>query len=290
MLRLLNNALHVTCCSQFKEVKWFDSDTNTYSSGRTYYSLNTLAQNIRAKLRVKYLPWVEHAKQYVPILVAVLTQHQFAQKSDPVSGTGTVGNEWSVERACSFGLLRLSKANTIEMPFILLWMLAVESGDAQLADFGFDDFDKQRQQLDQSMLSGLIVWQDFEVFVARFCALRSRLFAGQTVSVAQFHSGARFRSPADAKQRKMLVTEVKHVLRATKQYDSRSVDDSGKATSASIIHESGTVDIDAGQAVVINGSSAPHADVFRSISLQGPPLLEHVCGCSTGSFCFSLVE
>ena len=162
----------------------------------------------------------------------------------------------------------LSSARTIEMPFILLWLLAVESGDAQLSDFGLDDFDKQRQQLDQSVLSGLIVWQDFEIFVARFCALRTRLYAGRTVSVSEFHSGARFHSAADAKNRQLVVTDVKHVLRATKQYDSRS------SGTTSIVHEGGSTDIASGNAVVVNGASAPHADVFRCITtLSGMFLL-----------------
>jgi hypothetical protein len=246
---------------------WFDPVTRTFSSSRKYCSLSTLAQQIRASLRAKYHPWLDKSKQYVPILLAVLTQHRFAKRSDPVPGTGPAGAEWTVERACSFGLLRLSKANTLEMPYILLWLLAAESGDSHLAEFGFDDLAKQRQQLDQSVLSGLIVWQDFAVFVARFCALRTRLLAGRTVSVAQFHSGARFHSPTDAATRQMRVTEVKHVLRATKQYDSRSVDDKGNPTPSSVAHERGTTDIGSGQAVVINGASAPHGEVFRCISL-----------------------
>jgi hypothetical protein len=272
----------------------YDSTTDRYSTAQCT-DLSALADDIRAGLIAKYGNFEELQAVKGPLLRAVLGQRQFRGWDDLL----VPNSEWTVERVCSFGLVRFVPGRrTLSMPYVLLWLMARDEaagvgGDHLLSAFAFNDYREQRHRHNSAAAAssgaGLTTWQSFEDVVANFRALRSHLYAGQTVSLAQFHYGARF-DPAlgDPRAIQLPIVAAEAVIQARGRYEFDSTTGfylgplvkGRRSTVADLQYECGTgaarvqqptgatVDIRAGSWVVKNGYGASADDVFVCQSLQ----------------------
>lgn len=243
--------------------------SRTYSTvGDDRPSLKALASAIRDALKSKYPHFTELAGVLRPVLRCALGQRRFDGPTDLVPGLGA---DWTVERVCSFGLVKLSSQGTLHMPYILLWLLAGEAtADPLLQEFELCDYHEHMHRHNKSLSPGLTVWQNFEHFGARFRRLRSILYDGQRMSLSEFHGGARFHPSLDPSTVYMHIVAATSVVSASNQLSSKSSD---RATL--IRHEKGTTDIKDGRTVVVNGTSAPAADVFLCQSFDRECLPAH---------------
>ena len=204
-----------------------DPQTDRYSTARCT-DLAALAEGIRAGLVSKYGNFQQLQAIKAPLLRAVLGQRQFSGWDDLL----VPNSEWTVERVCSFGLVRFVPGRrTLSMPYILLWLMARDEaaragGDRLLSAFALNDYREQRNRHNPAAAAtsgsgaGLTTWQSFEDVVANVRALRSRLYGGQTVSLSQFHYGARF-DPAigDPSSVQLRIVPAHGVLQASGQYE-----------------------------------------------------------------------
>jgi hypothetical protein len=229
-----------------------------------------------------------------------LGQRQFSGWDDLL----VPNSEWTVERVCSFGLIRFAPdRGTLSMPYILLWLMARDEatragGDRLLSAFALNDYREQRNRHNPAASAatsgsgaGLTTWQSFEDVVANFRALRSHLYGGQTVSLSQFHFGARF-DPAigDPSSVQLPIAPAQGVLQASGQYefDSKTGFYVGplskgrrmRPTVSNVEYDRGTgivpghqppgatVDLRSGAWVMKNGYGASAGDVFVCQSVQ----------------------
>eukprot|EP01126_Amoeba_proteus_P067075 TRINITY_DN9830_c0_g1_i1.p1 TRINITY_DN9830_c0_g1~~TRINITY_DN9830_c0_g1_i1.p1 ORF type:complete len:277 (-),score=47.09 TRINITY_DN9830_c0_g1_i1:230-1060(-) len=225
--------------------------------GITDCSLSNLLNVVRINLERKYPDLKQYAPSLVPVLLVVLMQiHLRINDAIPNS-------DWTVDGVVQMGFFRYDwDLNVIMCPFILVWLLATWSKHPTLAHFQLEAYDEAQQKQDPGLPLGLQCWQHWEEFSARFQMLKSSLLQGQTIPVSQLHSGARLGSKV--RDLKVVVTELKELCRASHQYSTKS-----PSRTNEIIHELGTVDVNACNAFVLNAVGAPAADGFCGLKIEG---------------------
>jgi hypothetical protein len=222
------------------------------------YSLATVAGKLRSKLADVYGGWIGQATdKFKPLLGAVLAHRRFESRDALVTA------DWTVEDVIGFGLVRWRESGdkSLEVPHILLWLLASHCGDPLVGQLGDIHYASEEERLQGEVSVGLQTWQHWEEFVARFISLKSRVFAVDAgVRLDKFHFGAKL-SPSAAAT--VIRAVPQDVITATKQYPSKSSSDVDL-----VEHEHGQSSVSAGGVIVINGHSAEAGDVFRPVDVE----------------------
>ena len=227
------------------------------------YGFSKLAHDVRAYLQQKYPDWKDHAAQYRPLLVAVLTRHRV-----PREGL-LPGTTWKVDDVVSLGMFRYTEAlQVLECPYIWLWIMAGWTSDAALKDFRFATYDEQQRQCDPTAPLGVQCWQHWEEFNVTFRCLKTVLFDGQDVSLLQLHAGARLDSATNAAP-PIVHVQMLEAVQASSQYPTAS-----NAT-AEVKHEHGTIKMADARHMVLNGGSAPAGDAFLGLHIDTPSKVIH---------------
>jgi hypothetical protein len=187
------------------------------------------------------------------ILEAIISRRPFSSVSDVVVG------KWTVDDVCSLGLVQwqgsVPDPAPLVAPFILLLMLR-----HLLQRFGpLSELALSYERLETGSRAGN-QWQDFEVFVANFRAVKVSAFSGLGwVPLAHVHYGARLSNAA----KRLLVRSLRvrsvtvRVVHAKHRYVSKS---SGSVKR--LKNDDGFADVASGAVVVLNGAGAPAADIF----------------------------
>jgi hypothetical protein len=221
-------------------------------------SMETLMEAVYAKLVAVY-SFQKLMVSFNSVLIAALTAK--------VVNTETVleGTSHTIDTLLSYGLIRLTPiANTLDIPYILLYIAAKYSGDPILSRFPFH---KSAE------------WKDFEEFIAHYTCLRTQLLKdGEMTSLADYHHGARWSNEGEAKLWQIKNRRADTVICSSTKLSTAT---SPKMVEGqlcgldfkapiNIAHASSTSDITPGTCVVRNGEGATAADVFRTIEITYP--------------------
>lgn len=226
------------------------------SKGGAPVAWQALADCVTHKLLETFDAWLLSpgvAQVRESLLEAIVSRRPFSSAADVVAGA------WTVDTVCSLGLVQwhgsVGDPRPLDAPFILLLMLrqklCAEGPLYQLA-LGYDKLETGSRAGNR--------WQDFEVFVAAFRAVKASAFRGHGwVPLADLHYGARLSAAA-----KLLYIRTPPgslcvvVAKAVHHYRSKS--------SPRRVNAVGTaarrVSITSGNVVVLNGAGAKAADVF----------------------------
>ena len=220
------------------------------------FSLAELASSLRHNFRERYPSLFELGDDLLPLVESTFARRSFSSLQSSISPNFTV------EDALTLGLIRWSpQTQTLEMPFILLWLLTTGTPNAPplLRHLAHDNVSSGIVK--RTGLEGWGSWQDF---VANFQSLKSKVFDGKEMTLAELHAGAKL---SDLAAKSLIRVQKQDVVWTKKRYLSRS----DREIAEMIEHEEGEVpfkrlcDI-----LVVNGPGAPAADVFSRVHLRDP--------------------
>ncbi|KAG7376546.1 hypothetical protein PHYPSEUDO_013157 [Phytophthora pseudosyringae] len=156
----------------------------------------------------------------------------------------------TVDELRSFGLFRWTPDQRLECAFILLVVL-MRKLPKKVGEV--DNFDEH-------ITRSVLLWQQFEHFVAFYRRVKSIAFCGIPVALSEFHAGARF-GEIDG----ICIKEPspRTVVKAINQHDTKSVSDG----SACFTNLDGDVKLFEMKTIVINGDSASAGDLFMRVRL-----------------------
>lgn len=179
------------------------------------------------------------------VLAAILSQRSYGV-SESIGRTGH-----TVDELRSFGLFRLTEQGHLECAFILVLMLIRKhpnkGGDAVT-------FDKH-------LTRSVMVWQQFEHFVAFYRGVKSIVYCDGPVALSTFHAGARF-GPIDQicirerSPRKVVESSSQLVTKCVLN-DLTCFTNCGKVVKVSDMNT-----------IIINGASAPAGDILMGVQLM----------------------
>jgi hypothetical protein len=237
------------------------SETLNYLRTKTRSSsLSTLSTAVQHKFQEVYNGWLEspgilHLLE--PLLEAIISRKQFIARSEVVVAT------WTVDSVCSLGLVQWRGVGPLIAPVFLLLMLKdrlpLESTLRCLAD-GYDKL--------QGASDAGTWWQDFEIFVADFCAIKAKAFrSAGWVRFSEMHYGARLSTALQHLIVRIPPTASDiRVVTAVQQYSSKS---SGAVRSVAVSNNGKKmISLARGDIVVRNGASAPFADIFCDVDVR----------------------
>jgi len=208
--------------------------------------------NIRKRIEMFYPDLRQVASKLVYVLIAVLMRIRL-QPTDLVPHTS-----WKVEEVILLGLFQHEKdMHLIKCPFVLVWLLATWSQHPALTHFKLAVYDKQSGNPD--LPAGLVFWQHWEEFSARFRILKSCLFSGKQMAFSELHSGALLGSKSSTV---VEVTQLEQFCRASHQYMTNKEDRENL-----IKHELGTVTVTKCDSFILNAAGAAAADGFCCLKL-----------------------
>ena len=221
------------------------------------FSLAELASSLRHNFRERYPTLFELGDDLLPLVESTFARRSFSSLQSSISPNFTV------EDALTLGLIRWSpQTQTLEMPFILLWLLTTGTPNAPplLRHLAHDNVSSGIVK--RTGLEGWGSWQDF---VANFQSLKSKVFDGKEMTLAELHAGAKL---SDLAAKSLIRVQKQDVVWTKKRYLSRS----DREIAEMIEHEEGEVpfkrlcDI-----LVVNGPGAPAADIFSRVHLRDSP-------------------
>jgi hypothetical protein len=231
-------------------------------------TIDALSHAVQGKLRSSFDKWVS-VQPVEPLLEAIVSRRPFRSLSDVVVGTMTVDDVRELGLVYWAG--SVSAPGPLVAPVILLLMLKSNLSGLSLLSRLASGYNK----LEFGTREGTW-WQDFEVFVALFRAIKARAFRDVGwVSIAQLHYGAKLSSLAQ----NVFVRAPRSVNNATvvvaaMQYPTRlsgavsSVRPKLIIGSPSLLVRKdvlGAVTITDGSVIVVNGANAPAGDVFLDV-------------------------
>ena len=215
--------------------------------------LDLLAPILCHKLEICYRSWFNLIqKDLLPLFEAVLARCHLSLEDK-------ISPNFTVEGALGLGLVHLTKTEILEVPFILFWLLAT-SGKQKHAAFVRLTNDRVSGLEGRTGLEG---WGDWQDFVSNFQSLKSKVFDGKEVALAELHAGAKL---SDSAAKSLIRVKKQDVVWTKKRYPSRS----DKGVVEMIEHEEGEVSFKTGNVLVVNGPGAPAADVFSRVHLRDP--------------------
>jgi hypothetical protein len=228
------------------------------SRSRLSSSLLKLSLEVQLAFETAYDGWLESPgiiDFLEPLLEAIVSRKPFKARSD------VVVSPWTVDSVCSLGLVQWRGSGPLIAPVFLLLMLKSRlPADSNLHRLA-DGYDKLQGASDAGHW-----WQDFEVFVADFRAIKAKAFLNAGwVPFGDMHYGAKL-SPA---AQKLLVrtpptaTAIR-VVKAVHHYSSKS---SGAVSSIYMKGEF-EVSLKKRDAIVLNGVRAAFADIFLDVDVK----------------------
>lgn len=221
-------------------------------------SLEALMGRLRTELTRRYATWTDPTflLPLVPLLKAVLTRQKFQNLSVVLPGSN-----YTVDDHVKLGLFRWNMQNqTLECPYILVWLLSAHCGDKDLENVLLGDYKSEQHNMNpQQCGTGMQGWMHWEEFVARFRCLKSHVFEGSTVQWSELHAGAQFGPGAE----ELVKVEKLQLVCATQQYSTDTGDNN-----MLIKHEMGSSLLADSKVLVINGKSAQACDIFCALKLN----------------------
>ena len=222
------------------------------------FSLAELASSLRRNFRERYPSLFELGDDLLPLVESTFARRSFSSLQSSVSP------KFTVEDALTLGLIRWNpETQTLEMPFILLWLLTTGTPTAppllrQLAHDNVSSGIVKR--------TGLEGWGSWQDFVAKFQSLKSKVFDGKEMTLAELHAGAKL---SDSAAKSFIRVKKQDVVWTKKRYPSRS--DRGQEGIVEMIeHEQGEAPFKTSDILVVNGPGAPAADIFSRVHLRDP--------------------
>lgn len=221
----------------------------------TTVSTSMIIQEVIGVIISRYPTFVEDAPMYAAPLLAAITRKKFLTENSEV--TVFNGVHKTVEDFVSVGLFRWDeRTRTINIPYVLLAILAPRCGHPALTHFQFDKFDQQEAIRSPNQLTNLMQWKNLEELCAFYTILKAAAFKGETVTLSTFYAGMKL-SPL-AKQIEVEVRSLA-LVRSTKRYQTK-----GLVKNDLKIDDGGSfVDLNQGNHIVLNGESASAGDGFH---------------------------
>jgi hypothetical protein len=232
-------------------------------------SMDDLMISLRGELSSRYPTWVDPTflLPLIPLLKAVLTRQRFQNLSVVLPGcNGTVDDH------VKLGLFRWNVHNqTIECPYILLWLLAAHCGDTDLQNLMLGDYKSEQHNINpQKCGKGMQCWMHWEDFVARFRCLKSHVLEGNTTKWSDLHAGAQFGPGAE----QLVKVKRLSLVCASHQYATNTND-----ANMLIQHEMGSGRLADDDLLVVNGPSAPASDAFLALELNNNNFVKESIQC-----------
>ena len=215
------------------------------------FSLAELASSLCYNFREHYFSLFEIGDDLLPLVESTFAHHSFSSLQSSISP------KFTVEDALTLGLIQWSpETQTLEMPFILLWLLTTGTPNAppQLRHLVYDNV--SFSIVKRTGLEGWGSWQDF---VANFQSLKSKVFDGKEMTLAELHASVKL---SDSASKSLIRVKKQDVVWTKKHYPSQSNrEQEGKAVET-IEHEQGEAPFKTGYILVVNGPEALAADIF----------------------------
>ena len=174
--------------------------------------LGSLASTLRFKLEGHYSSWFDVADHLLPVFESALARRHFPSLNSQVSP------KFTVEDVLRLGLIRWSRTTqTLEVPFILLWLLTTSNNENECVVLEKLANDRVSGLLERR--TGLEGWGSWQDFVANFQSLKSKVFDGKEMTLAELHAGAKL---SDSAAKSLIRVKKQDVVWTKKRYPSRS--------------------------------------------------------------------
>eukprot|EP00026_Physarum_polycephalum_P003633 Phypoly_transcript_03646.p1 GENE.Phypoly_transcript_03646~~Phypoly_transcript_03646.p1 ORF type:complete len:709 (+),score=64.53 Phypoly_transcript_03646:245-2371(+) len=223
------------------------------------YTVSEFMAQVRSSLNTRY-----PALQYIqaPHIRAALL-HVFT--GVPVTLTTALVGSYTVEDVIQVGLFSLvprpNGQQQLHCPYILLWLLAKQSGIPELEQIDFCTYGEQLGE------AGKNQWQHWQLFVHRFHVIRSHILPPGPLLASEMHRGA---TQSTDLATLWLTSRPCKLVEASQQLPTKS------GSPQQFQYAGGIASTDDCSIFIHNGESAPAGDGFGAVCRQDSTIIHKV--------------